>query len=181
VEAIIGGVNAPIYYASGSQLTVQVPNELIPNRQYSVILATTSGYSQPTMLPIVPVQPGTVAINDGTLFATHSNSSRIDEANPSKPNEVVTVFLVGMGATTPAVPSGSPAPANPAAWVNTSARVSVDGQPAEILFEGLSAGRVGLYQINFRIPAGARPGMLDVTISQNGVKANTGKLPVGTP
>jgi uncharacterized protein (TIGR03437 family) len=91
---------------------------------------------------------------------------------------VVTVYLVGMGATTPLISAGNAAPVNPPAWVNTSARVSVDGQPADITFQGLSAGRVGLYQINFVIPASAGSGLLEVVISQDGVKANSAKLPV---
>ena len=64
--------------------------------------------------------------------------------------------------------------------MNTNARVTVDGQPAEIVFQGLTPGGVGLYQINFRVPAGAKAGNLDISINQDGAEANTTKLVVGT-
>ena len=56
--------------------------------------------------------------------------------------------------------------------------MTVDGQNSEILFAGLTPGGIGLFQINFRVPAAARTGSLDVVVRQGGVTANTTKLPV---
>jgi len=181
VEAVIGGLSAPIYYISKNQLTVQVPSELAPNRLHSALLVTDAGYSLPVQMALVPVQPGTVAFPDGGLVAQHGNYSLVTVANPAKPNEVVTIYLVGMGATTPAVASGTAAPSAPLASVNTDAKVTVDGQVADIIFQGLTPGGVGLYQINFRIPGNARAGNLDIVISQDGITTNATKLVVGTP
>ena len=68
---------------------------------------------------------------------------------------------------------------NPPADVISRVQVTVDGQPADVLFAGLTPGGVGLYQINFVVPASARSGNLDVEITQEGAKANTTKLLVG--
>jgi len=57
--------------------------------------------------------------------------------------------------------------------------LTVDGQAADVVFAGLTPGGVGLYQINFIVPANARAGNLDVDITQAGVKANATKLVVG--
>jgi uncharacterized protein (TIGR03437 family) len=37
---------------------------------------------------------------------------------------------------------------------------------------------VGLYQINFTVPPGARSGNLNLVVMQNGMPANTTTLPV---
>ena len=91
----------------------------------------------------------------------------------------MSVYLVGMGATSPAVASGKGAPRAPLARVAQPATLAVDGQGAEILFQGLVPDQVGLYQVNFRVPTGLRTGESTVSILQNGVEAYTGKLVVG--
>ena len=64
-------------------------------------------------------------------------------------------------------------------WLATvQPTVSVDGQDAMISFAGLTPGRIGLYQINFQVPPGARAGTLDVVVTQGGVAANTTRIAV---
>ena len=72
--------------------------------------------------------------------------------------------------------SGNPAPSNPLANVSNAAQVTIDGQTAPISFAGLTPGGVGLYQINFTVPANARAGSLPVVITQDGITANATKL-----
>jgi uncharacterized protein (TIGR03437 family) len=57
--------------------------------------------------------------------------------------------------------------------------VTVDSQPSNVYFAGLSPGFVGLYQIDFQVPPGAKSGEDVVTVTQNGVAANPTLLPVG--
>src|SRR5207244_1980895 len=47
VEAVIGGISAPIYYISKTQLTIQIPNELAPNKPQQVLLAVGNTYTIP--------------------------------------------------------------------------------------------------------------------------------------
>jgi uncharacterized protein (TIGR03437 family) len=56
--------------------------------------------------------------------------------------------------------------------------VQVGGQNAQILYAGLTPGGVGLYQIDFVVPASANAGNLDVEVTQGGVNSNIAKLPV---
>jgi uncharacterized protein (TIGR03437 family) len=176
VAALVGGMPAPIYYISKTQLTVQVPSELAPSRTYYALLVAGDQFSLPQEVDLVPVAPGTVAFPDGRLVAQHADFTLVDANHPAKPGETVTIYLVGMGATTPAVASGNPAPLNPLAKVPSDVRVTVDGQSGDVSFSGLTPGGVGLYQINFKMPAGLRTGSLDVVITQDGVAANATKL-----
>jgi len=174
---LVGDANAPLYYLSDGQLDVQIPFELRPNRQYSVIVSANGAFTLPDTINVAPVGPGVTAFQDGTLIAQHADYSLVDSTHPAKPGEILTMYLAGMGATNPAVASAQPAPsAEPFARVTVQPVVTVDGQPAVISFAGLTPGGVGLYQINFQLPPNARSGNLGVLVTQNGVASNTTKL-----
>jgi uncharacterized protein (TIGR03437 family) len=64
------------------------------------------------------------------------------------------------------------------ARVVNSPVVTVDGNPAAVLYAGLTPFSVGLYQIDFTVPAGSKTGNLTVVVTQNGTLANTTTLPV---
>jgi uncharacterized protein (TIGR03437 family) len=80
------------------------------------------------------------------------------------PGEVIELYGTGFGPTAPAVdPSKVFSGAAP---TSTPVSVTIGGQPAKVLFAGLSGA--GLYQINVVVPtvaAGDQP----VTASVNGV------------
>ena len=88
------------------------------------------------------------------------------------------MYLVGMGLTDPAVRSGAPTPTTSYFKALVQPLVTVDGKQAELIFAGLTPGSVGLYQINFFVPADARVGDLPVTVTQAGAQANSGVLVV---
>jgi uncharacterized protein (TIGR03437 family) len=64
----------------------------------------------------------------------------------------VVLFASGGGATSPAGRTGTPAPA-PHPGLVAPVAITVDGEPAEVLFAGEVPGFIGLAQINARLPA----------------------------
>ena len=93
-------------------------------------------------------------------------------------NLELVILGVDLGQTDPPVPSGA-APADGSLPIAlTQPTVTIDGQPAEVLFAGLTPGSVGLYQIRLRVPAEARAGDLGVAILQGVAQSNPGVLPV---
>lgn len=180
-SVLIGGLPAPFYYTSDSQLNVQLPAELNPNQTYALIVSANGGISVPQNVTIGSATPGVAAFPDGRLIAQHTdaNATLVDSAHPAKAGETLVMYLDGMGATKPAVKTGTAAPsAEPLARVVTMPTVTVDGNPATVLFAGLTPGSVGLYQIDFTVPANAKSGNLAVVVAQNGSMANTTTLPV---
>jgi uncharacterized protein (TIGR03437 family) len=135
----------------------------------------------PDQLDLVPLQPAVDSFADGRLIAQHADATAtlVDATHPAIPGEVLVMYLLGMGPTNPVIASGAPAPSTePLARVTTQPEVTVDGQPADVLFAGLTPTFSGLYQVNFIVPANVQSGAVSVVVSQTGVLANTTKLPV---
>jgi uncharacterized protein (TIGR03437 family) len=177
---IVGPFQAPLYFISGGQVNVQFAAELTPNQQYPVIAILNGALSVPVITDISPDQLGLAAQPDGHVIAQHgADSSYVTASHPAKPGEVLVIYLSGMGPTNPSVKSGAPAPGSePLARVTVAPVVTLDGNAATVQFAGLSPGFVGLYQVNFQVPAGARTGDLTLIVSQGTVASNATRLPV---
>lgn len=177
-QILIGGVVAPIYYLSGTQMVVQIPTELAAGHQYSVISIVNGALSLPDTLSLASTDPGVAAYADGTIIAQHIDFTLVSSTSPAHPGEALIMYLAGMGSTTSPVASGTAAPSNPPASATVQPTVQVGGQNAQILYAGLTPGGVGLYQIDFVVPASAKAGTLDVEVTQGGVRSNIAQLPV---
>jgi len=177
-SVVVGGLNAPFYYASDGQLNVQLPAELNPNQTYALVVTANGQISTPQNITVGSATPGVAAFADGRLIAQHLDFTLVDANHPAKAGETIVMYLDGMGPTNPAVPTGTAAPSSPLAQVTNTATVLVDGNPANVFFAGLTPGAVGLYQIDFTIPGNARSGNLTVTVTQNGTPANSTTVPV---
>jgi uncharacterized protein (TIGR03437 family) len=176
---LVGGFAAPLYYLSDGQLNVEIPSELAPNQSYPIIVSANGALTLPDMIDIVPATPGDAAYADGHVIAQHSDFSLVNVDHPAKPGEYLVMYLAGMGATSPAVPSGQPSPRlEPLARVMDQPTVTVDGQNAPIIYAGLTPGAAGLYQINFQVPLSSHSGDLHMLVTQNGQTANMTMLPV---
>jgi len=57
-------------------------------------------------------------------------------------------------------------------------QVTLGGLPCEVQFAGLAPGFAGVYQVNFRVPAGAGSGEQDLMVSANGVASPTVRVNV---
>ncbi|MSV29011.1 MAG: hypothetical protein EXQ52_09745 [Bryobacterales bacterium] len=176
---LIGGLEAPLYFVSSGQINAQIPAELAPDKEYQVLVTVDGALTAPDTISLSPVQPGVAAFGNGRVIAQHGDFSLIDSNNPARSNEPIVIYLIGLGETNPKVPSGTASPSSePLARVVAPVSVTVDGRDTEIFFAGLTPGAVGLYQINFRVPAASRTGDLPVVITQKGVTANSTTLQV---
>jgi uncharacterized protein (TIGR03437 family) len=177
-SVLVGDTQVPLYYLSDGQLNIQLPVELAAGREYQVLASLNGAWSVPVTVFTEPATPGVVVYTDGGAIAHHQNyGALVNAASPARPSEYVHVYLVGMGFTNPAVATGLPAPAQ-LQRVVTQPDVTLDGTPVTVSYAGLAPGWVGLYQIDFQVPASAQTGNLKLTITQNGVPANESYLPV---
>jgi uncharacterized protein (TIGR03437 family) len=175
-SVLIGALQAPLYSLADGQLTVQIPTELQPNTDYSIVVGANGGYTLPDSLTLAPVQPG-VASSNGRVTAQHAaDFSPVTPDSPATGGEMIILTLVGMGATDPPVASGVAAPSDPLASAVIQPMVTIGGQQADIVFAALMPGAVGLYQIELTVPTGLPSGDQPVMVTQGGVIANIAVL-----
>jgi uncharacterized protein (TIGR03437 family) len=127
------------------------------------VVPSGNGYAQVNGLPCLPL-------------VTHADGSLVALASPATAGEEVVAYAVGLGATTPAVPTGQAAatatPTSETFYLDFNFRPNALATqplppigesvllPATLyapLYSGLTPGYVGLYQINFIVlapPAG---------------------------
>jgi uncharacterized protein (TIGR03437 family) len=133
--------------------------------------------SAPFQLPVAPATPeffffayNTDGVNP--IAAVHEPSGVYVGApglipgaafEPARPNDVVTVYLTGLGETTPRWEPGE-FPAGAAA-ANLAVRIQIGGADVDPIYAGVTPAFFGLYQASFRIPADAQAGNLPVRIT----------------
>lgn len=119
---------------------------------------------------------------------THSDGSLVSFSSPAKAGEEVVAYALGLGNTNPVLAAGQPAPsAAPTSitftmqynYLPNALPIRPSGGPVTPVYTGATAGYVGLYQINFVVPAppAGTPPCAGGNVSQlqpggNGVQSN---------
>ena len=194
VSVYIGGSLAYLYYVApygsptqvldgGSVIGAQIPTQLAGGIDYQIQVSLTdstnnmTSYTVAYPISLVPSTPG--AVYNGEIFAqNYPNTSLITAVSPATPGTYVVLYVDGLGATTPLIPTGTKASGAPIA--NTPVQVYLDGQPIPNGYAGLTPDLVGLYQVNFPIPGNTTPGPHSVSITQGNRTSGTGTLYVGS-
>jgi uncharacterized protein (TIGR03437 family) len=176
-SVIIGGMQAPLYFVSPGQINAQIPFELQSGNQYQVLISANGALTTPQPVQLTPATPGVAAFSDGTLIAQHSDGSLVSQMAPARGGEYLVIYLAGLGQTTVPVASGAASPSSPLAQPSATPTLTINGAPSPILFAGLTPGLVGLYQMNFQVPAGLKAGDITIVVSQNGQPSNQTVLP----
>ncbi|MDA0204709.1 MAG: hypothetical protein O2795_05095 [Acidobacteria bacterium] len=165
VSVKVNDIQAPMFYAQPGQLGIQIPFELAGSNSAQVTVDVLGQTSEPRTIFLGQAAPGIFTVNQqgtgqGAILIANSNILVAPEgsipgrdARPARRGEIVTIFLTGLGVTSPALETGAPSGGNQTA---TAATVTIDGLPAVVNFSGTAPGFVGLNQINVTIPEGAR-------------------------
>jgi uncharacterized protein (TIGR03437 family) len=176
-SVIIGGMEAPLYYVSPGQIDAQIPFELQPATQYQVIVLTNGGLTTPQPIQLSAATPGLAASPDSTLIAQHSDGSLVSQTSPAMAGEYLVAYLAGLGDTTVPVASGTASPSSPLAVPSNTVVLTINGAQSPLYFAGLTPGLVGLYQMNFQVPAGLPAGNITIGVSQNDQVSNQTVIP----
>ncbi|WP_031498912.1 hypothetical protein [Bryobacter aggregatus] len=191
-RVLVNGVAAPLYFASPGQINFQVPletqggsatiqvehNGVVGNR-VSVTVVAQAG----RILVWPGLKYGIIVSNDGSLPMPSNVVLGTYVSKPAKPGDVLVVYAIGFGQTTPPVATGASAPLSPLAQLsNVVVRFGVpdlfnSSIPVGAQFAGLTPGFVGLYQINVQVPVGVPTSSdYDLTIEYNGQFSNRVKI-----
>jgi uncharacterized protein (TIGR03437 family) len=173
-QVLLANQPLPILYTSAGQLNVQVPYGVGVNTQLQLRVQNGNTLSLPESLVVAAAAPGIFTLNEsGTGQGIIMKSDGVTLAQPGTPagiGETVVIYCTGLGAVTPAVTEGSPAPSSPLAWTANPVTVTIGGVTAPApSFSGLTPTLAGLYQVNVAVPAGIATGdAVPVTLSVAG-------------
>src|SRR5579871_633079 len=151
----VNGEPAPLFYVDPGQIDAQMPWDIPGGTLATVIVKNGSTASNATAV-YVPAT-GTPGISfystNRAVVANQDNSINSPTAAAAVGDQVVAYFTGG-GPVNAAgkLTSGAPAP-NGLSPVTGDATVTVGGQQAVIKYIGLTPGAIGLYQVNFIVPA----------------------------
>ncbi|MEO8370202.1 MAG: protease pro-enzyme activation domain-containing protein [Candidatus Solibacter sp.] len=171
VSVTIGGIAAPLFYTSPGQLNVQIPYEA-PLNQALPLVVSNNGRAGSATLTLGAAAPGIFFDGSGALLPVQS----------VKRGGVVTLYLTGPGAVSPAVATGAAPPAGstvsqlpvPA----QSLGVTIGGVAATVSFAGIPTGLVGVMQVNLQVPANAPLGTIPVIVTVGGVASQAATITV---
>lgn len=163
VRVLVNDRPAPVYYVSYGQINFQVPYDAAVGE--AVVRVERDGQrGNPISLVIAPSAPRLLRLGIGDYaIAVNQDSSFPMPATPGIPShparvgDVLTIYAIGLGPTSPPVAAGDAAPSAPLARVEPPFSVFFGsglavGAFSEPLFVGLTPGLFGLYQINVAVP-----------------------------
>jgi uncharacterized protein (TIGR03437 family) len=169
----VNGLPLPVVFVSPTQINAQLPFQAEGNT--TMILRTPGGVSDNFNLTVLPAAPSVfrngVAGDQSNLPAVVRAANRllVTASNPIHRGDAITIYLTGMGKTTPAIEAGEPAPNEPLAAALIPPRVLLGEVELPVSFAGLVPGEVGVYQINASVPRSVPLGLeIPLVISQSG-------------
>jgi hypothetical protein len=116
-----------------------------------------------TLLPMFT--PQIVSTPQGPAVAHSADFTLVTTAKPAAAGEILSLFMTGLGPTTPGVDPGQPFPASPVQVVNSPVQVLVNGKNSEVLAAVGYPGDVDGYQVNFRVPSDVGKGQAAIQVS----------------
>jgi len=170
----VNGQPVPMLFVSPTQINAQMPFQAAGD--VTMILHTPGGVSDNYNTTVVPSAPSVfLASVEGVGSAVpaivrNDNGEIVTASNPVHKNDVLIIYLTGLGITNPAVGTGLPGPASPLASAIVLPQVTLGSSNVDVMFAGMAPGEVGVYQINAKIPSSVQPGLsIPLVISQGGV------------
>jgi uncharacterized protein (TIGR03437 family) len=180
--ASVGSVNGL------EQITFQVPCDIAAASSVPVTISVGGGTGTVNM-PVLRANPGILEtlMSDGTRRAVvvRPDGTFVSLQNPARRGEVVRVFVTGLGATTPAVGTGSLPVPGADALVAGTVIVGVNNGGTRVVTSRLSPNLIGIAEVAFEVPSNAPTGndvVLSVAVDVAGDPptkfSNGSKLPI---
>ena len=179
-QVFFNGIPAPLFYTSATQVAAVVPYELTGS-QAQILVQYNGQTSSSFTASVASVSPALFTLSlsgTGQAAAINAADNSINSStHPAKGGSYVSLYLTGLGQTSPAGQdgavngnNGAPLPA-PLASVN----VSIGGQATTANYIGAAPFSIaGFMQINALVPTGLAAGNAPVSVVVGGVSSQPG-------
>jgi uncharacterized protein (TIGR03437 family) len=165
VQVLVNGKAAPVYYTSAGQINFEVPIDAATGD--GTIQVVRNGQAGNLVYVNINAQAPRFIVYDGNyaIMTTPAGALTGIPSNPVKVGDTIVIYALGLGPTSPAVPSGTASPSSTLAVVAGTTKVCFGVETpffqapcATPEFVGLTPNFVGLYQVNVKIPPGITSG-----------------------
>jgi uncharacterized protein (TIGR03437 family) len=174
----VNGQPMPLIFVSPTQINAQMPFQASGN--VTMVVHTPGGVSDNFNLVVANTSPAVflsgVAGPETALptVVRSSNNLLATESNPVHHDDILVIYLTGMGAVSPVVGDGQPSPSDPLAFALAAPTVTLGGVDLPVYYAGLAPGQVGVYQINVNVPRSVPQGLsVPLVIGQGTINNST--------
>ena len=158
-DITVNGVPAPFYYVTNGAIAFQVPCETQPGLA-TVVVRVSGGTTTVQGVQVFALMPGIFeTVIEGRKYAVLqrvSDGSYITPQNPARPGDRLRMFVTGLGAVSPATGTGRAGLGGQNVLAALTAGVNDSG--VQVLRAEYLAGEVGVYVVEFEIPANSQTG-----------------------
>jgi uncharacterized protein (TIGR03437 family) len=166
-QVFVNNTAAPLFFISGGQIDFEVPFE-VSRGPATIHIVRNGQVGNMIYVDIAASVPRFLLYNGGSYAVVNTPDSPPVvtgiPTHPAKAGDILIVYAIGMGQTTPTIETGEAAPTKPLDNV-PNVKVCFGGNTpftkADCFtpsFAGLSPNFVGLYQLNVTVPAGLPSG-----------------------
>jgi uncharacterized protein (TIGR03437 family) len=180
-RVLVNDLPAPVLFSSYNQVNFQIPYETAEGE--SVIRVERDGTPGNALAVLIaPRAPRIIQIGNSGVVVNADGSQTIG-GRPSKPGEVITIYLVGLGATTSPATTGAAVAAQPLSVITPAPKVVIGSAfmgaiVVDPIYVGLTPGVVGLYQATLQLPHDIFEGDIQVAIEGDGYRSNSVLIPI---
>ncbi len=183
-QVLVNGQPAPVYYVSAGQINFQIPIDA-QSGPGTLRVVRNGQQGNAVFINITDRDPRFILFNGPyAIMTTPQGALTGIPTHPVTAGDVVIIYAIGLGVTTPIVPSGTASPASPLA-VAPATQICF-GTPTpfkppacyDVGFSGLTPNFVGLFQVNATIPSGLTAGDVPFFFTVAGIPSNNVQLAV---
>jgi uncharacterized protein (TIGR03437 family) len=171
-RVLVNGQAVPLYYSSYGQINFQMPFET-PLGEALVRVERDGQAGNAVSAQVSSRGPRILPFGEYGVIQNYTQGNKLPmPPTPDVPSararagDILVIYAFGLGATSPAIPTGDSAPAaGPLPWITVPATVHFgprtmfdEGVPVIPDYAGLTPTLVGVYQLNVRIPEDAPRG-----------------------
>jgi len=173
VQVSVNGTPAPVY--SVTQGSSPFIDAIVPfgvTGSTATFVVTVNGTKSNSVdVPLAATAPGVFSVPPNgisTAAIRHADGTVVNAASPAAREEIVAVYVGGLGAVSPTVKDGAATPTDTFYKMTGPVNVYVEGTlVTSITFAGLVPTIAGLYQINIQIPAEVDSGAQSLAVQTN--------------